>query len=95
MAALAVTTFEEAAGFEHLAQFLQHARAATHHDPVGIDIQRRQIEIVEQLFRGDEVGDAAAVAERLAGDGRIILELSVNSGSNNSSSRNLATSSSP
>ncbi len=38
-------------------------------------IQRRQADIVEQLLRGDQVGDAAAVAERLAGHGRIIDEL--------------------
>jgi hypothetical protein len=69
MAGLAVAAFEETARFKGLAQFFQHAGAAAHHDPVGRDIQRRQADIVEQLFRGDQVGDAAAVAERLAGDG--------------------------
>src|ERR1700738_4109696 len=75
MAGLAVAAFEEAARFEHLAQLFEHAGAAAHHDAVGLDVERRLMDIVEQLFRGDQVGDAAAVAERLARHGRIILQL--------------------
>ena len=70
-----LAAFGKAARLEHLPQFFQHRRAAAHHDAVGFDIERRLADIVEQLFRGDQVGDAAAVAERLAGDGRIIQQL--------------------
>src|ERR1700687_5358633 len=62
MAGLAVAAFEKAARLEHLAQLVQHAGAAAHHDPVGADIERRLTDIVKQLFRGDQVGDPAAVA---------------------------------
>src|SRR4051794_23541026 len=55
MAGLAVAAFEEAARFEHRAQLFQHAGAAAHHDAVGLEFQRRQADVVEQLFRGDEV----------------------------------------
>src|SRR6202051_280172 len=75
MAGLAVAAFEEAARVEHLAQLLAPAGAGAHHDAVGPDVERRLMDIVEQLFRGDQVGDAAAVAERLARHGRIILQL--------------------
>src|ERR1700704_5479298 len=75
MAGLAVTAFEKTARFKHLAQLFEHARTAAHHDPVVTDIQRRPTDVVEQLFRSDQIGDAAAVAERLAGDGRIIQKL--------------------
>src|SRR3954471_11882261 len=75
VAGLVVAAFEKTARFEHLAQFFQHRRAAAHHDAVAGDIQRRLPDIVEQLLRGDQVGDAAAVAERLAGHGRVIHKL--------------------
>src|SRR6202171_5048767 len=75
MAGFAVAAFEKAARFKHLAQLFEHARTAAHHDPVVADIQRRLTDVVEQLFRGDQIGDAAAVAERLAGDGRIVHKL--------------------
>src|SRR3954469_20550912 len=75
MAGLAVVAFGKTARFEHLAQLFQHRRAATHHDAVGVDTERRLADILEQLRRSDQVGDAAAVAERLAGDGRIVHEL--------------------
>ena len=39
--------------------------------------ERRQADVVEQLFGGDEIGDAAAIAERLARHGRIIDQLLV------------------
>src|SRR5450759_1405230 len=74
MAGLAVAAFGKAARFEHLAQLLEHAGAAAHHDAIGIDIERRLTDVVEQLFRGDQIGDQAAVAARLASDGRIIHE---------------------
>src|SRR6185369_1556070 len=61
MAGLAVAAFEEAARLEHAAQFFQHGGAAAHHDAVGREVQRRQADVVEQLFGGDEVGDAAAI----------------------------------
>src|SRR5665213_2422424 len=75
MAGFAVAAFEKAARLERLAQLVEHARAAAHHDAVGGDIERRQADVVEQLLRGDKVGDAAAVAERLAGHGRVIHQL--------------------
>src|SRR5260221_14465783 len=75
MAGLAVAAFEEGARFEHLLQFFEHAGAAAHHDAVGRDIERRLADIVEQLLRRDQIGDAAAVPERLAGHGRIIDQL--------------------
>src|ERR1700728_2088046 len=75
MTGFAVAAFEKAARFKSLAQLLEHARAAAHHDPVGFDIQRRQTDVVKQLLRRDQVGNAAAVAERFAGDGRIIQQL--------------------
>jgi hypothetical protein len=49
MAGLAVAAFEEATRFEGLAQFFEHARAAAHHDAVGLDVERRLTDIVEQL----------------------------------------------
>src|SRR6516162_4965317 len=75
MPGLAVTALGKAAVFEHLAQFFEHRGTAAHHDPVLGDIERRLADIVEQLRGSDEVGGAAAIAERLAGDGRIIDEL--------------------
>src|ERR1039458_2171460 len=69
MAGLAVAAFGKTARFKHLAQFFQHPRTAAHHDAIRPDIQRRLTDIVKQLFRRDQVGDPAAVAERLAGDG--------------------------
>ena len=60
MAGLAVAAFEEAARLERLAQFFQHRGAAAHHDAVGPDVERRLADIVEQLLRGDQVGDAAS-----------------------------------
>ena len=62
-------------GFEQLLQFFQHRRAAAHHDAVGLDVERTLVDVVEQLVRRDQVGDAAAVAERLAGHGRVIQQL--------------------
>ncbi len=50
-------------------------RAAAHHDAIGLDIERRLVDVVEQLLGRDQVGDAAAVAERLAGHGRVIQQL--------------------
>ena len=41
MAGLAVAALEKPARFKRLAQLFKHARAATHHDPVGVDVQRR------------------------------------------------------
>src|SRR5215469_13984975 len=66
----AAIAFEEAAGLEHLLQLFQHRRAAAHHDAVGGDVERLLPDVVENLLRGDEIGDAAAVAEGLAGHGR-------------------------
>src|SRR5580692_7114073 len=71
---LAVVALDEIAGDEHLAQLFQHRRAAAHHDAVALDIQRLLADIVEQLLGGDQVGDAAAVAEWLAGHRRVIDE---------------------
>src|SRR6266403_5252407 len=50
MAGLAVIAFGKTARFEHLAQFLQHGRAAAHHDPIALDIERRLADIVKQLL---------------------------------------------
>src|ERR1700674_1766982 len=44
MAGLAVAAFEEAARLEQLAEFFQHARAAAHHDTIGLDIERRLVD---------------------------------------------------
>ena len=57
------------------AQVRQHRRAAAQHDAVGLDVERRQPAIVEQLVGGDQVGDPAAIAERLAGHGGIVVQL--------------------
>src|SRR6201996_265275 len=73
MARRVAAALDEATGFEHGLQLVQHRRAAAHHDAIGGDVERRLAEIVEQLLRGDQVGDAAAVAERFAGHGRIIM----------------------
>src|SRR6266480_2359058 len=75
MAGLAMAALEKTARFKHLAQLFEHARTTAHHDAVVTDIQRRQADIVEQLLRGDQVGDTPAIAKRLAGDGRIIQQL--------------------
>jgi hypothetical protein len=50
MTGLAVIAFGKTARFEHLAQLFQHGRAAAHHDPVGLDIERRLVDIVKQLL---------------------------------------------
>jgi hypothetical protein len=50
MTGLAVIAFGKTARFEHLAQLFQHGRAAAHHDPVGLDIERRLADIVKQLL---------------------------------------------
>src|SRR6267378_1925753 len=50
MTGLAVIAFGKTARFEHLAQLFQHGRAAAHHDPIGLNIQRRQADIVKQLL---------------------------------------------
>src|SRR3979490_2504956 len=66
MAGLGMAAFSAAALFECLAQIFQHAGAAAQHDAVSLDVQRRQADVVEQLLRRDEVGDASPIAERLA-----------------------------
>ena len=50
MTGLAVIAFGKTARFEHLAQLFQHGRAAAHHDPIGLDIERRLADIVKQLL---------------------------------------------
>src|SRR5216684_217501 len=50
MAGLIAGAFDKTAGFEHLAELFQHARAAAHHDAVAFDIERRLADVVEQLF---------------------------------------------
>src|SRR5207245_10477250 len=75
MAGRVVAAFEEAAGLEHLLQLIQHPRAAAHHDAVGLDVERRLVNVVEQLLGRDQVWDAAAVAGRLAGPRRGIERL--------------------
>jgi hypothetical protein len=65
MAELGMAAFSEAPLFERLAQIFQHAGAAAQHDAIGLDVQRRQADVVEQLLRRDEVGDASPIAERL------------------------------
>src|SRR5262245_46923347 len=75
VAGLVVGAFGKTARLEKLLQLFQHRRAAAHHDAIGLDVERRLMQVVEQLVRRDEVGDAAAVAERLARHGRIIEQL--------------------
>ena len=60
---------------QHGLQVDQHRGAAAQHQPVVLDIERRLADILEQLAALDQVGDAAAIAERLARDGRVIDEL--------------------
>src|SRR6202011_2060503 len=55
-------------------EFLQHAGAAAQHGAVGLPIQHRKSDVVEKLARRDQVGDPTAIAERLAGNGRIVDE---------------------
>src|SRR6266851_10357926 len=50
MARLAVVAFGKTARLKHLAQLFQHGRAAAHHDPIALDIQRRLADIVKQLL---------------------------------------------
>src|SRR5262245_30199130 len=61
--------FVKAALLQDLPHFLQHLRAAAQHHPVRGRIDWRNADVLEKLPRGNEVGDAAAVTERLAGDG--------------------------
>ena len=60
---------------EHRAQFIQHRRTAAQHDAIGFQIETRKPDVRKKLSGLDEIGDAAAVAERLARHGRIIDEL--------------------
>jgi hypothetical protein len=59
MAGLGIAAFREAPLFERLAQVFQHAGAAAQHDAISLDVQRRWADVVEQLLRRDEVGDAS------------------------------------
>ena len=72
---VAVIAFDEAAALEQRLDVAQHVRAAADHHPVSLLVQRREVEILEQLLGGDQVGDAAGVAERLARHRRIVDEL--------------------
>src|SRR5690349_7777007 len=75
VAGRAAAAFDEVARLEHPLELVQHRRAAAHHDTVGRDIERSLMHVVEELTGGNEVRDAATVAERFARHGRIIQQL--------------------
>ncbi len=75
MPGLAVVALFVAAVGEELAGVADHVGAAAEHEAVVLDRHVRQSDILEQLARGHQVGDPAAVAERLAGHGRVVDQL--------------------
>ena len=72
---LAVVAFDEAPAVEQGAGVGHQRRAAADHDAVPGGIEVRQPDIAEQLARSDQVGDPAAVAEGVAGHGRVVDQL--------------------
>src|ERR1700722_9134147 len=66
---------DETAFVQNGAQIVEHRGAAAKHHAVVLAIERRQAEILGECVRGDEIGEAAAIAERLARHGRVINEL--------------------
>ena len=53
----------------------QEGRAAAEHDAVVARGERSQAKVVGEFAGSEQVGDAALVAERLTGDGRVVAEL--------------------
>src|SRR6478736_10559580 len=74
MAGLTVAAFEKAAFDQQIAQIGQHAWAAAYHHAIAGEVERWHANILEQLVGRDQVGDAPAIAERFADDGRVIYE---------------------
>ena len=67
--------FLEAVGVENLAAVLEHARAAAQHEAILFQIELRQADVGKQLAVAHQVGQAALVAERLAGNRRVVDQL--------------------
>src|SRR5690606_25456689 len=70
-----LAAFLKAAFFQNLLGFRQHIRASAQHHAVVVMVEFGYSAIFEKLPRTDEVGQATAIAVRLARDGRIIDEL--------------------
>ncbi len=75
---LAVIAFDKPLAVQQRTRVRHQRRAAADHDAVMGGIERGQPDIGEQFARVDQVGDAAAVAEGIAGHGRVIDQLVAN-----------------
>src|SRR6478735_737686 len=72
---VAAGAFLEAYSLQDFPHVAEHLRAAAQHGAVLLRIDRSEADVLKQLAGGDEIGDAAAVAEWLARYGRIVDEL--------------------
>ena len=64
-----------AALYQQGLEFGEDGGTAAEHQAIDGGIQRRDAQVLEDLARGDQVGDAALGLERLAGHGRIVAQL--------------------
>ena len=74
MPSFAVIALFQAGTGEKLARIRDHFGAAAQHEPIVLERHRWQTDVGEELAGSYQVGDAAGVAERLAGHGGIIDE---------------------
>src|SRR5512138_3405504 len=65
----------EAAGVQQRGEILEHGGAAADHGAIVLGVERRQADLLEQRAAFDQGGDAAAIAIRLARDGRVVDQL--------------------
>src|SRR5262249_22513733 len=77
---LGMIALDKAARHEHCVELFEHRRAAAQHDAIRLPIEAGKVDVFKQLIGCNQIGDAAAVAERLAGDGRIVNELVLDQG---------------
>src|SRR5690606_2229666 len=65
----------QAEAVEYRAGVGQHARAAADHRAVVFRVDRRQVDVAEQLAAAHQVGQTALILERLTGNGGVIDQL--------------------
>src|ERR1700738_3425283 len=75
LAGLAVIALDESLGRQQRAGVMDQRRTAADHDPILFGREWRKGGIAEQFGRRDQVGDPAAIAERIARHSRIIDQL--------------------
>ena len=75
LAGLAVIAFDEILAEQQFPRVVHQRRTAADHHAILFSLERGQAGIAEQLAGMDQVGDPAAIAERVAGHGRIVDQL--------------------